>query len=150
MASIPTDFVIDPLSPPSGMLQFVDQNGRLTSEGVAALREYRDFISGVGRVIPCDAANQNNIVLTPTETAPVISAYKTFDIYVFKAAATANGAITINVQPRGPSAQPLGAKNAYKASGATSAGSGDTVLDSVYMAIFADHLNSNAGGFVLK
>ncbi len=147
--TIPADYTVPPLSPPISN-HFIE-DGNLTQQSINFLRQLRDFLTGTNRIIPCDAVGSNSIVLTPSETAPVIQRYCTYDIYAFRAVANSTGSVTITVAPR-PIApdHTLATVNAYKSNGATQAGNGDIVADSVYLAVFAEHLNSNAGGFVLK
>lgn len=138
---------IDPLDRPQYGLQFVDENGRLTDVGIQFLSQMRDFVSGCGRLIPCNASGTNIITLTPSATAPPINGYFEFDVYVFAAAETSTGAVTMTVVPQTGT---LATIKGYKTSGAAQAGAGDVVQNSVYMAIYAGHLDAAAGGFVLK
>lgn len=99
-------------------------------------------IGAIG-VIPCSAAGQNSIALTPNANTPTISAYTDLaPSFSFSAAQTSNSAVTINVNS-------LGARNAYKQNGQTQCGSGDLVSGMVYKATFLTALNSGAGGFVV-
>lgn len=94
-------------------------------------------------VIPCAAAGQNTVTLTPNANTPTISGYTDLaPSFSFVAAQTANSAITLNVAG-------LGARNAYKWNGQQAMGSGDLVAGSVYKATFLTALNSGAGGFVV-
>src|SRR6266853_5256835 len=93
--------------------------------------------------IPCAAAGQNTIALTPFTNTPTVSSYPDLaPSFVFAAAQTSNGAVTINVNG-------VGARNAYKWNGAVQCGSGDIVAGSVYRATPLQALNAGAGGFVV-
>jgi len=93
--------------------------------------------------IPCAAAGQNTIALSPFANTPTISSYTDLaPSFVFAAAQTSNGAVTINVNL-------VGARNAYKWNGAVAVGAGDLVAGQVYRATFLTALNAGAGGFVV-
>lgn len=93
--------------------------------------------------IPCAAAGQNAITLTPNANTPTISSYTDLaPSFSFAAAQNSSSAVTINVAG-------LGARNAYKWNGQTALGSGDLFAGSVYKATFLTALNSGAGGFVV-
>ena len=93
--------------------------------------------------IPCAAAGQNVISLTPFTNSPTIVSYTDLaPSFVFAAAQTSNGAVTIN-------AALVGARNAYKWNGQQQCGSGDIVAGMVYKATPLQALNSGAGGFVV-
>lgn len=138
---------IDPLSNPQASLPMVDDTGRLTETGRSMLQEWRDFISGMSRLFPCTASGTNVISLTPVTTSPVPDAYHNFDIFVAKAVNTSSGAVTATVVPRDGA---LATLKVYKTSGAAQAGAGDIVSGSVYLFVFADHLDSGAGGLIAK
>lgn len=94
-------------------------------------------------VIPCAAAGQNAITLTPNANTPTISGYTDLaPSFSFVAAQTSNSAITLNVAG-------LGARNTYKWNGQQPMGAGDTVAGLVYKATFLTALNSGSGGFVV-
>ena len=94
-------------------------------------------------VIPCAAAGQNSIALTPNANTPTISGYTDLaPSFSYVAAQTSNGSVTINVAG-------VGARTAYKWNGQQVMGSGDSVVGSVYKATFLTALNSGAGGFVV-
>ena len=93
--------------------------------------------------IPCAAAGQNTIALTPFSGTPTVSSYPDLaPSFVFAAAQTSNGSVQIN-------AALVGARNAYKWNGQQQCGSGDIVAGMVYRATPLQALNSGAGGFVL-
>ncbi len=94
-------------------------------------------------VIPCSAAGQNAITLTPNANTPTIASYTDLaPSFSYTAAQTSNGSVTINVAG-------IGSRNAYKWNGQQLMGSGDSVMGSVYKATFLTALNSGAGGFVV-
>ncbi len=93
--------------------------------------------------IPCTATGQNTIALAPGTNTPTISSYPDLaPSFVFAAAQTSNGAVTINVNG-------VGARNAYKWNGAQQCGAGDIVAGSVYRATPLLALNGGVGGFVV-
>lgn len=98
---------------------------------------------GALTVIPCTATGTNTIALTPAANTPTISAYSNLTpVFAFIAAASNSGATTINING-------LGAKNLYKNNGATAAGSGDIVVNGLYLISYNSALNGAVGGFVL-
>ena len=93
--------------------------------------------------IPCAAAGQNVIALTPFANTPTIASYTDLaPSFVFAAAQTSNGSVTIN-------AALVGARNAYKWNGSVQCGSGDIIAGNVYRATPLQALNGGAGGFVV-
>jgi hypothetical protein len=93
--------------------------------------------------IPCAAAGQNVISLTPFTNTPTVVSYTDLaPSFVFAAAQTSNGSVTIN-------AALIGARNAYKWNGSQQCGSGDIVAGNVYRATPLQALNGGAGGFVV-
>jgi len=138
----------EPLSLPSDIVPIIDPDtGILTQYGVQLLSEWRDFISGMARVIPCDAAGTDIISLTPFATAPRPKRYNSYDIYAAKAAATSSGLVTATVVPE---IGTLATLKVYKTDGAAQATVGDVVADSLYLFVYADYLDGGVGGFVLK
>ena len=102
----------------------------------------------MNRITPCNAVTASNVItLTPLESSPLIEGYRDFEIYGFVADATTSGSVTMTVVPRTGA---LATLKAYKTNGATQAGSGDVVSGSFYLAVYCDHLDTLAGGFVLK
>jgi len=94
-------------------------------------------------VIPCAAAGQNSIALTPTANTPTIAAYTDLaPSFSYAAAQTSSGTVTLNVSG-------LGARNAYKWNGQQAMGAGDSIAGAVYRATFLTALNAGAGGFVV-
>jgi hypothetical protein len=101
--------------------------------------------SAVGALgsIPCAAAGQNTISLTPFTNTPTVVSYTDLaPSFVFAAAQTSNGSVQIN-------AALLGARNAYKWNGQQLCGAGDIVAGMVYKATPLQALNGGAGGFAL-
>jgi hypothetical protein len=93
--------------------------------------------------VPCAAAGQNAIALTPFANTPTISSYPDLaPSFVFVAAQTSNAAVTLNVNL-------VGARNCYKWNGGQAVGSGDVVAGSIYRATPLQALNGGAGGFVI-
>ena len=146
--TIPSASMIEPLSRPSIHVPIVDPDtGLLTQHGAQLLDEYRSFMSGMARVISCDATGTNVISLTPVSTAPKPKRYNSHDIYVARAAGSSSGVVTATVVPENGT---LATLKVYKTNGAAQATTGDVVADSLYLFIYAEHLDGGAGGFVLK
>ncbi len=95
--------------------------------------------------IPCTATGTNTIALTTVTTdVPAVTAYtNSVPIFSFIAVASANGAVTINING-------IGAKNLYKSNGLIAAGQNDIVVNGLYQISYNSTLNSGAGGFVLN
>jgi hypothetical protein len=144
------DFMTEPLSL-SGWLDqnpFVDpRTGNLTQFGVMILERFRLFVSGMSRVIPCDATGTDVILLTPAESAPRIQRYNSYDIFVARAEADSTAAVTASVVP---DQGELPTRPVYMADGTTQAAAGDVQADSLYFFVFADYVNNGDGGFILK
>lgn len=145
--TIPAAAIGSPIAKPNGTVAFVDDKGVLTQSGLQLLSEYRDFIVGMNRVTPCNASGKNLITLTPLTASPLIEKYVDYEIFTFRAAQTSDGSVTATVVPKKGA---LATVKVYKTNGTAQAGSGDVVADAVYMAIYAEHLDSGAGGLVLK
>jgi len=129
-------------------MPFVDvQTGMLTEYGVELLQKWRAYSVGGNRIIPCTATGTNLITLTPNDASPLLEQYFNHDIFPFVAAATTTGVVTMTVVPKTGS---LATLKAYKTNGAAQATTNDIVANSLYVAIFSDHLDSAAGGFVVK
>jgi len=93
--------------------------------------------------IPCAAAGQNTISLTPFTNTPTVVSYTDLaPSFVFAAAQTSNGSVQIN-------ANLIGARNAYKWNGSVQCGANDIVAGFVYRATPLQALNGGAGGFVV-
>src|ERR1700719_4495880 len=93
--------------------------------------------------ITCAAAGQNVILLTPFTNTPTVSSYPDLaPSFVFAAAQTSNGSVTIN-------AALVGARNAYKWNGSVQCGNGDIIAGNVYRATPLQALNGGSGGFVV-
>lgn len=99
------------------------------------------------RVIPCNAVGKNVITLTPFDASPLLDGYRVYDRFTAFADLTSDGAVTATVVPTNGT---LATLKVYKSAGAAQAGSGDVVAGSLYDFIYADHLDSGNGGFVLK
>jgi hypothetical protein len=96
-------------------------------------------------LIPCAAsAGPNNVALTPfASVAPAVTSYPDLGpSFVFAAAATSTGAVTLNVSG-------VGARNAYKWNGSAPMGAGDLIAGSVYKVTPLAALNAGSGGFVV-
>lgn len=94
--------------------------------------------------IPCTATGTNTIALTTVTTnTPAVTAYTSLaPQFAFIAAATSNGAVTVNING-------IGARKLYKNNGSTQCGTGDIVLSGLYTLVYNSALDSAVGGFVL-
>lgn len=145
--TIPTDNSPRPLPKLIGTIPIVDRDGRATDNFLQIMQRFRDYNNAGNRVIPCNASGTNVITLTPLDASPVLERYNDYEIFVFTAAETSTDSVTATVVPKTGT---LATLNVYKTDGASQAGSGDVVQNSVYMLIVADHLDGGSGGFVLK
>lgn len=146
--TIATAAIPSPIPRPNGVFPFVDmQTGALSEHGLLLLQRWYDFMVGMNRLIPCNASGTNVITLTPLDASPLLEQYNDFDVFTFVAANTSSGSVTATVVPKKGA---LATVKVYKTNGAAQAGSGDVVANSVYLAIYADHLDSGAGGLVIK
>lgn len=136
-----------PIGRPNASLRFVDENGLLTEVAVQLLNQWREYIVGMNRITPCNASGTNTVSLTPLDSGPLIEKYVAYEAFAFTAANTSTGDISAMVVPRTGTLSTL---NVYKNDGATRATTGDLVQNSVYLLLYADHLNAGAGGFVIK
>jgi hypothetical protein len=159
--SIPTDAKHTPLDPPNASVPAVDpRTGNYTNPELMRQQKARNYVVGAGRIIPCSCstptspADPNALTLTPNGSGgedgegPLLEGdYKFGDVFLFWADATSDGPVTATVVPKKGTLPTL---KAYVDAGANQADSGDVVSGSVYMAVYAPHLDTNAGGFVLK
>lgn len=146
--TISADAIGTPISRPNGLFPVVDlKTGCLTEHGLQLWSQMHSFIVGMNRVIPCNASGTNVISLTPLDSSPLIEKYVDHEIYVFAAAATSTGDVTMNVVTRSGALSTL---KAYKTGGSAQASTGDVVNGSLYLAIYNDAMDAGAGGFVLK
>lgn len=136
-----------PIPKPNEQAPFVDANGVLTLHGLTLLTKWHNRMVGTARLIPCEATGTNVITLTPLSPSPLIEKYDAFDTFVFAAVETSTGSVTATVVPKSGT---LATLKVYKTDGAAQAGAGDIVDNSVYFFVFADHLDSANGGFVVK
>ncbi len=137
-----------PIPRPNASVPFVDpETGLLTSHGVQLLSAWWNFMVGGNRVIPTSATGKNVVTLTPNDASPMIEKYLDYEVFVAAAAETSDGSVTATVVPK---TGVLDTLKVYVDGGSTQAGSGDVVADRLYLWIYADHLDSGAGGFVLK
>jgi hypothetical protein len=126
---------------------FTDESGRLTAHGWEVLNAWHKQHVGMARIFPCDASGTNVITLTPVNELMLIEQYSVYDVFMFRAANTSTGDVTATVVPKTGT---LATLKVYKTDGAAQATTNDIVADSVYMLIYAPHLDTAAGGLVLK
>ena len=138
-----------PLPKPDALAQFIDPaTGSLTSHGLQLLAAFRDYVNGGNRIIPCSAATSSNVIrLTPNDATPFLEKYIDHEVFVFAADTTSTGTVTAFVLTKTGELDTL---KVYKINGAAQATTGDVVANSVYLLIYADHLDGGTGGFVLK
>ena len=147
--SIPTASKPSPIPALTGNVPLIDvKTGLPTQEFLLAYERLRMQISGGNRIIPCSASMTSNLItLTPNDDSPLLEGYRDYDIFIFAADATSDGEVTATVSPKTGS---LATLKVYDSDGASQTTTGGIVSDSVYALIFADHLDSAAGGFVKK
>ncbi len=96
---------------------------------------------GAMAVTHCTATGTNTITLSPLSSQPAVAAYTNQQLFDFQAAASSNGAVTLQVGSL--SALPL-----YLIGGAQ-ADSGDITISTPYLIQYLSTLNSGNGGFQL-
>ena len=148
--TIPTAAQLTPIPAINARVALVSREGVLTSEAMATLDKWRAYGLGAGRLIPCHATGTNVITLLPTDASPTLEGYRFGDAFLFWAENNSTGAVTAKVKPKSTSTYTLATIKVYITNGSAQAGAGDVVANSVYVAYFAPHLDSNAGGLVLK
>lgn len=136
-----------PIPKANAAVRWIDENGYLTNAAVQLMNQWREFLVGMNRIIPCNASGTDLITLAPLDSAPLIEKYVDYEAFAFTAANTSTGSVTATVVPRKGTLDTL---KVYKTDGASQATAGDVVANSVYLLLYADHLDSNNGGFVLK
>ena len=137
-----------PLPDPRAHRAFVDEDGRLTPYGSEFLNSLRIFVNGMNRIIPCNASTTSNLItLTPLDSTPLLQGYIEYEAFSFTADATTSAPVTATVVPK---IGTLATVKVYKTDGAAQADTGDIVANSVYLLLYAAHLDSSAGGLVLK
>jgi hypothetical protein len=146
--TIPAAYRPTPIPPLDGNVPICDpQTGLATVPFLLAYGKLRDYVNGGSRIIPCSASTTSNkITLTPNDAAPLIEGYRDYDVFAFTADATTDGSVTATVVPKTGT---LATLKVYKTNGAAQAGSGEIISASTYLAIFADNLDSNAGGLIV-
>lgn len=97
---------------------------------------------GLGVIYPCTAAGTNTVALTPLSGWPSFNTYTNNLTFIFNAANTSTGAVTVNVAA-------VGALNLYLPDGVTQAGSGSLTSGKTYVIIYVSTLNGGAGGFLI-
>lgn len=148
--TIPTAAQLTPIPAFGSKVPLAGEDGLPSAEALATLDKWRGYGLGAGRIIPCHATGKNTITLVPTDASPVLEGYRFGDAFLFWQETTSDGAVTALVQPKSTSTYTLATIKVYITDGAAQAGAGDVVANSVYVAYFAPHLDSNAGGLVLK
>jgi hypothetical protein len=145
--SINSAAVGTPIPAAVASFQFVNpETGTLTDHGAQVLNAWHKQHVGMGRIFPCDASGTNVITLTPVNELMLLEKYSVYDVFVFRAANSASGVVTATVVPKTGA---LATLKVYASDGAAQATTGDVVADSVYMLIYAPHLDTAAGGLVV-
>ena len=144
-----------PIDAPDMTFPAVDPDtGIYTPQELRRQNKLRNYVVGMGRIIPCFASGTNIIALTPNGSgaedgeSPVLEGdYKFGDAFAFYAAETSTGSVTMTVVPKHGSLSTL---KAYVTNGSAQAGSGDVVQNLFYVAYYVPILDGSVGGFVLK
>lgn len=148
--TIPSAAKHTPLNPPNESFW---QEGGAYSPPDLQKDETRKYVNGGGRIFACSETGTNVLTLTPNGhgdeggVSPLLEGYKFGDAFLFWAENTSTGSVTATVVPKSGSLSTL---KVYIDNGATQAGAGDIVEDSVYLLFYSPHLDSSAGGFVAK
>ena len=147
--TIPDASKPSPLGPLDANNPIVDiRTGLPTTQFIASYEAMRRYIESGNRVTPCSASTvSNKITLTPNDASPLLVGYIDYEVFSFAADVTSDGLLTATVVPVTGT---LATLKVFKTDGAAQATTGDIVANSVYQFLFADHLDSSAGGFVLK
>ena len=141
--------------PPNYKMQFVNQDSTLTNPGINLLQQIWAQIVNTNQVTPCTAVGTSNLYVLspfPTPAAANIPKYSDYAFFTFVADVTSTGAVTADVEipQSGGATTSLGTKKVYKDGGSTQAGSGDIVINRLYILVYNSALDSGNGGFVLK
>lgn len=119
--------------------------------GHRTLERLRNYVLGMGRIIPCSASGtnvgSNLITLQPNDAAPSIEGYMFGDCFPFWAPFTSDDPVTATLVPKTGT---LATLKVYITNGSAQAGAGDVTDGLFYVAWYVPTLDSNAGGFVLK
>jgi hypothetical protein len=122
--------------------------GRLTPYGIGFLNDlWRQLAAGFV-IVPCQAATAANVItLTPIMNSEGGATYGDYMWFSFIADVTSTGAVTANVVgDRGS----LTTIKVLKADGASQAGAGDIVINSLYLLGYGSGYDGGLGAFVLK
>ena len=121
---------------------FVDQDGRLTRDGMVVLEQmWRQVVAGFV-IVPCQASGTNAITLTPTMHEEGGRSYADHMAFAAPAVNTSTDVVTAAVAD-------LPELKVYKNGGADRAGSGDVVASSLYLFVYYAELDGGNGGLVL-
>lgn len=152
--TIPAAAKPGPIDQPNANIPAVDPDtGLYTLQELQRQQQVRNFVVGMGRIIPCSCTGTNLLTLTPNGhgsqdgESPLLEGLKFGDVFPFWAENTSTGAVTMTVVPKSGILSTL---KVYKTNGSAQAGSGDVVQNLFYVAHYVPILDSNAGGFVLK
>lgn len=147
--AIPTAYRPTPIPELDGNVPIVDlKTGLPTMQFLQAYERFRTYVNAGNRIIPCSASTTSNVItLTPNDASPLLEGYRDYEAFAFTADATSSGNVTATVVPLTGT---LATLKVYKTDGAAQATTSDIVQNSVYLLLFADHLDSSAGGLVLK
>lgn len=155
MATIPTAAKPMPIETPNANAPAVEpRTGLYTMQELQRQNKARNYVVGMGRIIPCSCTGTNVLTLTPNGNgsqdgeSPLLEGdYKFGDTFLAVAENTSTGAVTATVVPKTGTLPSL---KVYKDNGASQAGSGDITQNLLYSFQYAPHLDGNAGGFVRK
>lgn len=140
--------------PPNARVPVVDEDGLLTSAGLAVLKQMQLLINGLTPTIACTALFTTNVYtltpfsISPLPGGPTSSTYYTdFVAFAFVAPDTSTGVISATVVPTSGA---LATLPVLKAFGATPAGAGDITSGLFYILFYVSNFNGGDGAFVLK
>lgn len=143
--TIPTAYQPSPIPPLDANVPIADpKTGLPTMQFIQAYERFRNYVNGGNRIIPCSAVTASNVItLTPNDASPLIEGYRDYEVYIFEADATSTGDVSATVVPKSGSLATLDVFD----DASTQTTTGGIVDGEIYMLIFADSLDSGAGGF---
>ena len=144
-----------PIDSPNISFPAVDpETGLYTPQELRRQNKLRNYVVGMGRIIPCLCASSSNLLtLTPNGSgaedgeSPLIEGYRFGDMFLFVADANSTGAVTATVVPKSGT---LATIKVYINGGASQAGAGDVSADRVYLGVFAYNVDGGNGGLVIR
>jgi len=154
--TIPSASKHKPLDPPNANVSVVDtRTGHYTMQELQRQQKVRNYVVGMGRIIPCSASTTSNVItLRPNGhggedgESPLLEGFRFGDVFLFVADAGSTGSVTAKVITK--AGTELTTLKVYINGGASQAGNGDITAGRVYMGVYVYSLDSNNGGIVIR